>query len=91
VSAATTTGSVELGALAPGDRFTATSGTSWTLERHAGEVSWAVRHVVSGEKAPDTHWQGGPVGDGERDRFSPRVLVARGWGQAVPAQRELVR
>lgn len=61
--------------LQPGDCFTAASGTSWQLERHAGDVSWAVRVAVPGEE-PEWHWVScGPVGVGERDRFGPDAKV----------------
>lgn len=65
-----------LRALSPGDRFTAASGTSWELERHAGDVSWCVRVAVPGEKLAR---YAEPVGVGERDRLSPDALVEV-WG-----------
>ena len=59
--------SARVSELAPGDAFSAIpTGTQWTLERHDGEISWAVRH------AP------GDARHGERDRFAPHVLVQRG-------------
>lgn len=60
--------------LQPGDRFTASSGTAWELERHDGPISWAIRLAVPGEV--DRPY--GPVGVGERDRFSPDANVRRG-------------
>lgn len=65
---------VRVSELAPGDAFAALpTRTHWTLERHVGAVSWAVRHAPDEERRA-----GGPVGHGERDRFAPDALVQRG-------------
>ena len=69
---------VTVAELAPGDRFTTANGTTWTFERHDELTSWAVRSDAPGGK-PVFLMSGGPVGVGERDRFSPHARVVRGW------------
>lgn len=62
--------------LRPGERFVSTSGTAWELERHAGEISWAMRI-----ERPEEPLNGRAVPVGARDRFAPRVRVER-WTKA---------
>jgi hypothetical protein len=75
-----------VGALAPGERFSAANGTSWTLERNHGAVSFAIRHEEPGE-----HVEGRPVGHGERDRFAPHIRVRRGWAAPTETNGEHAR
>jgi len=70
-------GLVPVGDLHPGDRFTTTAGTSWEVERHAGDVVWCVRVAVPGEVIlrRDGELLDAPVAPGERDRFAAGALV----------------